>query len=158
MPAREAGFGDRLGILIFEYDPGQFAGYLHIPALGLLHTLNCRSKGKTVTAYLELAAGYDVATVDAEQVALILDGHTILYAQPGHSSIGDYDKDGTPDLMVKFDRQRLLEFVGSGDVELTLTGVADGRFIQGTDTVCVVCRSSKAKKPKKPKAPKKPKK
>ena len=100
-------------------------------------TLNLKCKGETVTAYLELAEGYDIEAVDASKVALILDGHTLLYAMPGRAKVGDYDKDGIPDLMVKFDRQRLLEFVVPGTVELTLTAVASGRFIRGTDTVHV---------------------
>lgn len=104
-------------------------------------TLSCKSKGKTISAFLELAPGHDIRSVAPENVALMLDGHTRLYAEAKGAEIGDYDKDGIPDLMVKFDRQRLLDYVGTGEVELTLTGVtgvAGGKFFQGTDTLRVI--------------------
>ena len=96
-----------------------------------------KSKGKTITAYLELAPGYDVQTIAADQVALILDGHALLYAKPGHSKVGDHDEDGIPDLRVKFDRQRLLDYVGTGTQQLSLTGHAGGLFFQGTGVLRV---------------------
>ncbi len=101
-------------------------------------TLNAKSKGKTVTAYIELHAGLDVTHVAADEVALVLDGHTLLYAKPGRARVGDHDKDGIPDLMVKFDRRTLQKYVGGGTVELTLTGRVGYFHFQGTDSIRVI--------------------
>ena len=100
--------------------------------------LNCKSKGEVVTAYIELKPGHDVSTIVAGDVALMLDGHTLLYALPGRARVGDHDKDGIPDLMVKFDRRALAAGLANGTAEITLTGVAGGLHFQGTDSLRVI--------------------
>lgn len=100
-------------------------------------TVNLLSKGKNLTAYIELVEGYDPGLIDIQTVMLSVDGHSALYANPDNSSVGDYDKDGIPDLMVKFDRQALQAMLSLGLTEITLYGVADGDFFQGVDTILV---------------------
>ena len=99
--------------------------------------LDRKSRGRWLTAYLELVEGHDVSLIDPAQVALVVDNHTVLYAHRRRARIGDYDQDGTADLMVKFDRRRVLEAIGMDEVELTLTGIVSGVFFQGTDAVSV---------------------
>ncbi len=100
-------------------------------------TVDMHSKGKYLTAYIELVEGYDPSLIDIQTVMLSVDGHSALYANPDKSSVGDYDEDGIPDLMVKFDRQALQATLLPGLTEITLYGAADGEFFQGVDTVLV---------------------
>jgi len=53
--------------------------------------------------------------------------------------IGDYDEDGIADLMVKFDRQQVIEILGSGTQMVILTGrLSDGRLLAGIDFIRVI--------------------
>jgi hypothetical protein len=102
-------------------------------------TLNTESQGQFVTAFIELHEGLDPTLINPETVALILDGHTILYAEPGHSEISDYNDNGVADFTVKFDRQTVLESIDEGMVELSITGVWDAWFFfQVSDTIRVI--------------------
>ena len=99
-------------------------------------TLNLKSKGKWVTAYIELAENYDVVDIDVSTIKL--DGTVPAETQP--AEIGDYDNDGTPDLMVKFDRASIQDILDVGDeVEIIITGeLADGTSFEGKDTIRVI--------------------
>jgi len=91
------------------------------------NTLNLKSKGKWVTAYIDLAEGYDVEDIDTTTVML---EQTISAAQ---SEIQD------DQLMVKFDRQELIAMLSPGTVELTVTGeLDDGTPFFGSDTINVI--------------------
>ena len=62
--------------------------------------------------------------------------------------IGDDDDDGIPDLMVKFDRQALIDYLGdtTGDVTLTVTGeLIDETQFSGSDTITVISGGGKEK-------------
>ena len=104
-------------------------------------TLNLKSQGKYVTCYLEVAdplsAEYiDPLSVEITKINDVPLGNPIPIAQEpaGKSgkakpkfSIGDYDGDGIPDLMVKFDRQALIEVLPvSEQVKITIQGSFDG--------------------------------
>jgi hypothetical protein len=101
-------------------------------------TLNTKSQGNYVTGYIELVEGYDAAGIDISTVALIVDGHTILYVEPGHSEISDYNDNGVPDLTVKFDRQTVVEAISTGTVEMAIIGSVDGMSFQASDTIRVI--------------------
>lgn len=111
-------------------------------------TLNLKSKGKWVTGYIELFAGFSVADIDRSTI--LLDGlipvDSKWIEQPLDSVIGDYDDDGIPDLMVKFDRQILIDYlegqgVADGDaVTITVTGEVTGIAFVGTDTIRVLVK------------------
>ena len=62
-------------------------------------TLNLQSKGKVVTAYIELPSGFDVSDIDVSSIRL--NGTVLALTKP--VSVADYDSDGTADLMMKFD-------------------------------------------------------
>ncbi len=100
------------------------------------NTLNLRCKGKWVTAYIELPAEYDVSDIDVTTVLV----QGVITAAVSPTNVGDFDGDGVPDLMVKFDRAALQSLVSVGEsVEVTISGtLADGTDFQGTDTIRVI--------------------
>lgn len=106
-------------------------------------TLNLKSRGQWITVYIELLEGYDVGDIDVSAVVLndtipvsLLD---VPAPAPVPTKIGDYDNDGIPDLMVKFDRAMVESFIYNqriryDEVTLTLTGnLFDGTPFEGTD-------------------------
>lgn len=104
-------------------------------------TLNLRSQGRWITAYIELLGGLDVEDIDVSAVALegdiFLEG--VLFAELHPTEIGDYDGDGVPDLMVKFDRSAVQELVSvGGNVELTVIGKWGPAPFRGSDTIRVI--------------------
>ena len=101
-------------------------------------TLNLKSRGKWITAYIELPEGYDVADIDITTVELRFGGESVK-AELWPTEIGDYDGDEAPDLMVKFDRQAVQGIVSEGNVELTVTGELSSGPVEmcfeGSDTI-----------------------
>jgi hypothetical protein len=108
-------------------------------------TLNLISKSKWITAYIELEAGYDVNDIDVSTVML----NDTVPSETKPASIGDYDADGIPDLMVQFDKVELIAYLqGEGvedgdDVELAVTGEVDGILFGGTDMIRVIFRGGR---------------
>jgi hypothetical protein len=100
-------------------------------------TLNLRSKGEFVTVYLELPEGYDVRQVNVSSIML----NGILPALAKPTEVADYDGDGVPDLMVKFDRAAVQDILTVGDqVEITITGEVAGIPFEGSDIIRVIGR------------------
>ena len=98
-------------------------------------TLMLTAKGHKVTAYIELSAPYDVADINIGTVVLRVNGNEIA-AKSKPFRIGDFNKDGVLDLMVKFDRQVLQSHLFTGTQTLTVSGeLADGEAFSGTDTI-----------------------
>lgn len=87
-------------------------------------TLNLKSNGEWVTAYVELQSGNDVGQIT--EVMLYVptgtDSYTIVYKVETPSNVGDYDGDGVPDLMVKFDRSLVIDALGTVDVSEDVSG------------------------------------
>lgn len=82
-------------------------------------TLNLESKGKVVTAYIELPENFDVGQINISSI--LLNDSVPALAKP--TEIGDYDQDGIPDLMVKFERNKVQAILNPGEkVLITLTG------------------------------------
>lgn len=101
-------------------------------------TINLKSRGKYVHAYIELPSGYDVANIVLDSVVLADDDCPALAKG---SKVGDRDNDGILDLKVKFARKSLKSaIVTGGNVELTISGslTDDGPVFVGTDTVRVI--------------------
>ncbi len=99
-------------------------------------TLNLKSKGKFVTVYIELPEDFDVSEIDLFSLEL----NELVPPLPKPIEIGDYDSDGINDLMVKFDRQELIEVLEPGKEQIVdLTGrLSDGRPIAGFDIIRVI--------------------
>lgn len=111
-------------------------------------TLNLKSKGKFITCYIELPEDYYVEDIDRDSVALTEINDDLLdppLYTVGPSEIGDYDEDGIPDLMVKFDREELIAVLGVGDeVEIKATGkLINGTLFKGSDTIKVIDKGKK---------------
>ena len=110
-------------------------------------TLNVRSQGQWITAYIELPAAYDVNEIDVSSI--LLNG-SISVDPEAPTEEGDYDGDSIPDLMVKFQRATVKELLGTVDygedtgksVEVTLeiTGEAAGTPFEGVDTIRVLLK------------------
>jgi len=112
-------------------------------------TLNLRSKGRWITCYIEFPVGYYVGDINRTTILL---NDTIPVDQfwidkPLQSVIGDYDNDSIPDLMVKFDRQAVIQLILEnyvftdrfGNVTLTVTGkLYDGTPFQGSDIIRII--------------------
>jgi len=90
-------------------------------------TLNLKSKGKWITAYIELPDGYKAADVDISTIRL----NGVVPAEPKPCAVDDKE------LMVKFDRAAVQKMVSVGKVTLTVTGVVSGVPFEGSDTVRV---------------------
>jgi len=135
--------------------PGQHEGWyiykIFLPCSAILdidpNTLNLRSNGEWVTAYIELSESYDVSEID---VGSILLNDTIPVDVEAPITIGDYDVDAIPDLMAKFDRAAIIEWLDTNDygedtgkyyeINLTITGTVSGTQFTGTDQVKVLKR------------------
>jgi PKD repeat protein len=92
-------------------------------------TLNLKSKGEWVTAYIEFPEGYDVADINVSSI--LLNG-TISVDPNASTAIGDYDGDGIPDLMVKFDRAEVTAYIIAN---VNMTELCEKRFMTTTLTV-----------------------
>jgi hypothetical protein len=111
-------------------------------------SLNLRSKGTWITAYIEFPEGFDVNNINVSSILL---NNTIPVALSAPATIDDYDNDGIPDLMVKFDRTAVIQYIlahvnmtelieeGSMTITLTITGkLEDGTPFKGTDTIRII--------------------
>jgi parallel beta-helix repeat protein len=98
-------------------------------------TFNLKSKGKFVTVYIELPEGYNVEQIDVSSIRL----NGTVQALRWPTEVGDYDSDGIPDLMVKFDRTAVQDILTPGSqVDITITGEVGGIIFEGSDTIRVI--------------------
>jgi len=108
-------------------------------------TLNPRSKGRWITAYVELPLGYDSRDIDATTILL----NDVLppelnprygFVMSEDSYIMDHDGDGVLERMVKFDRTLVEEVLSPGlSVTLKIAGqLQDGTEFEGTDAIKVI--------------------
>jgi len=102
-------------------------------------TLSLKRKAKWVTVFVELPEGYDVGEISIGSIRLQVGGGTQLPVAAGApSTIGDYDGDNIPDLMVKFDGSQVQRlFPTTGYYTIVITGTVAGVPFIGTDTIRV---------------------
>jgi hypothetical protein len=106
-------------------------------------TLNRKSKGKWVTVFIELPESYDPGEIDLTSIVIFaVDGIILeesLYAELFPTKIKDYNANGIPDLMVKFNRRSLIELLSSGVHNISISGnLNDGTIFEGNDTLKVI--------------------
>lgn len=109
------------------------------------NTLNIASKGKWITCYIELPADYNVSDINLESIELAgLTGFVSAEAAP--ATIADYNNNEIPDLMVKFDRTKVIDIITPGDqVTLAVGGnLTTGQRFGGFDVIRVI-KTGKAK-------------
>jgi len=110
-------------------------------------SLNLKSKGRCITTHTELSDNYDVKDVNVSTMTL----NNTIPAKLKPITIGDYDNDGIPDLMVKFDRAEVISYILDNvnltklyeerfmTIILTITGkLNDGTPFQGSDTIRIM--------------------
>jgi hypothetical protein len=111
--------------------------------------LNLWSKGTWITAYVELPEGYNVSDIDVSSIML---NGTIPVDMEAPITIGDYDNDTVPDLMVKFNRAAVMSYIisvigypdGFTTVTLTITGkLNNGTPFEGSGTIKVIYRMAR---------------
>lgn len=117
-------------------------------------TLNLKSHGQWITAYIELPECYNVEDIDLDSIKLchhdfwlpaVTDPKYGFVTDPNVYMV-DHDGDGYIDRLVKFDRQILIDYLkgqgyGDGDmIELTVTGEATGTRFEGFDTIQVISK------------------
>ncbi|NOR47232.1 MAG: DUF1565 domain-containing protein [Methanosarcinaceae archaeon] len=137
------GDGDGIAIVdigAFEYNPESMRVKVNIDP----DTLNLKSKGKWMTAYIELPAGYDIREIGTTKVNLVTpSGETAPVDPSAPATIGDYNSNGILDLMVKFDRAAVVRYLDGTrtdfEVALKITGnLMAGTPFEGIDTIRVV--------------------
>ena len=122
-------YGNRLGLAI-SYVPCIPVGVDIDP-----DTLNLKSKGNWATCYVELPEAYNVSDINVSTIML----NGTVPAEPSPAAIGDHDNDAIPDLMVKFNRTAVVQYMISQGVEfvnvtVTVTGqLNDGTPFEGSD-------------------------
>jgi hypothetical protein len=108
-------------------------------------TLNPRSRGRWITAYVELPLGYDPRDIDATTILL----NDVLppelnprygFVMSETSYIMDHDGDSVLERMVKFDRTLVEEILSPGlSVTVKIAGqLQDGTEFEGTDAIKVI--------------------
>lgn len=107
-------------------------------------TLNQMSKGRLVTAYMELPMGYNLSDIDLSSIRL---NNTIPIDPSALITIGDYNGNGIPDMMMKFSRRAItaltIRAIGtparSSTITLIITGkLKDGTLFQGSYTIKII--------------------
>ncbi|MFE5320375.1 X2-like carbohydrate binding domain-containing protein [Paenibacillus sp. NPDC056579] len=93
-------------------------------------------------AFIQLPAGYDVATIDKSSVKLQVNGASV-QAQLSPWEFGDrvQGKDRFKIVMVRFDRKQVLDALGSasGSTKVTIVGsMTGGKSFSGSETIRVI--------------------
>jgi hypothetical protein len=98
-------------------------------------TLNKKDNGTWVTVYIELPAGYKPSDIDVSSIRL----EGTIPAELRPYALGDYDKDGIPDLMVKFKRSDVIGLLPAGDnVPVHVVGKVGSITFEGVDVIRVI--------------------
>ncbi|KKK78100.1 hypothetical protein LCGC14_2846950 [marine sediment metagenome] len=115
-------------------------------------TLNPKSEGNYVMAYIELPDGYDVGDIDLSTVTLRVAGTVgpdcfepsaadFVPAELSPTEVGDHDSDGIADRMVKFSRPDVLDLIEGKTMDSLVTLVVSGQLLpsgttfEGCDTI-----------------------
>jgi len=102
------------------------------------NTFNISSKSgqNSVTAYVEIP-GYDVNMIDTSTIYLSSTNGTV-FAESKPISVSDYDNDGLPDIMVKFNKQSLINLVRPPSAMLTIEGKIGDKIFEGSDVIRII--------------------
>ena len=97
-------------------------------------TLNKKSNGNWVVVYIELPNGYKPS---GHRCVVDQDRGTVP-AEVRPCATGDHDKDGIPDLMVKFSRSEVINLLPMGEkVPVHVTGKVGSTIFDGVDIIRV---------------------
>lgn len=105
------------------------------------NTLSLVNEGEMITCYIALPDGFDVGDIDVSTV--LFEG--TVYAEPEFTEIGDFHSDSIIELMAKFDRSAVINYLLGIDVQnkdevvITITGyLHNGTPFEGTDIIRVM--------------------
>lgn len=105
-------------------------------------TLSLLSKGKYVTCYVRSSPICSLENIDVNSISItqIKRGEktfpTTIAKLPIPAEIGDFDRDGVPELMIKFSRPSVQAAIRTpGDVGLVVEGLCNGTQFAVTDTI-----------------------
>jgi len=83
------------------------------------YVLNCKSKGKWITVYIELPAEYNVEDIDLSTVKF----NNKILAEEKPTAINNFDNNNLLDLMVKFNRSSVISLLESQELcEVNISG------------------------------------
>jgi hypothetical protein len=109
------------------------------------NTLNLKSKGEWITNYIELPEGYDVSDVDIASIKL---NDTITIDPSAPITIKDYIEDGMSDLIVKFNKNQIIEWlytlisieetIHPHEVMVRTTGTIKEATFEGYQTIKII--------------------
>jgi hypothetical protein len=100
--------------------------------------INVKSGGQDVATFTEFPPGYDVGDIDVSTVEVVF-GNWMLAALPAPTALGDFDRDGVVDRLIKFDRSALVYAVtytppqGGFTDPLVVSLVVRGQLYGGTE-------------------------
>ena len=114
--------------------------------------LKLRSGGKWITCYIELPQEYNPAEIYVPALLLIVKDFTFSVDINAPSQIVDYDNDGIEELMIKFKRADILDWIkklnidSRTEIEFTIKGVIIKKFddsliklpFEGIDVVTII--------------------
>lgn len=104
-------------------------------------TINLKSRGRFVTAYLELPRGFAPEDIRVSTVSITaVDGLPIapITARAKPTEIADFDNDGIGDLMVKFNRDAIQKVLSPSMRTLRIEGFASNILFVGERAVAVI--------------------
>ena len=103
-----------------------------------------RPRSRYIRCYIELPEPFRVEDINVDTVALTeVNGAAIdpPLETVGRPRIGDFDRDGIPDLRVWFDIRTIIPLLEAGENTLTVTGnLMDGKTFKGTGIIRVIER------------------
>jgi hypothetical protein len=117
--------------------------------------LNLKSRGKWITAHIQLPKEYDPA--DSNASTILLNGTIAPVLNPKYGFVrsasehlGNHNGDGVLELMIRFDRATVVSWIyhSAGmqhEIALTITGeLTDGTPFEGTDTILAFWQSRRS--------------
>jgi hypothetical protein len=102
--------------------------------------LGSKSDKNAVTVYIEFPSEYNLNLVEVPTVQLNVNG-AIVSVQANPTEIGDFDSDGIAELMVKFNREEIINALNgtTGEITISVNGqLNNGCSFVGSDTIKVI--------------------
>jgi len=121
-------------VVNYRIDMGAYESPIFAEARILPQTINLASKGKWITAFIQLPEDYNVADIDPNSIFLEdeIQAESLRVDKQQQVAIA------------KFNRSEVRGILNVGEVELTITGqLADGTAFEATDTIKVIDKADK---------------
>jgi hypothetical protein len=106
------------------------------------NTLNLKSNGNYITAFIELPSSHDINEVEISSITLQVAGCSYSVDLSAAINIGDYNGNGISDLIIKFQRQpvvnnlKILDYSTFSGKSIEMNFVVSGSLADGTSFGC----------------------